>query len=193
MTAPTVSDEAIWQSIKHQTMDELAQEIGRLCMYWSELEMVIATLLAKLLTIEETVPKNIVIGALDFRGKLFALLPIAFHRKPSEAWYESLEDTVNLIDNQLRPERNRIIHDYWIEFPGEDDPHRMQIRAKVVKVQARTRQLELASYKPFTAKDVGLLYVQIIRAKERIEELAQHYSLRSQPSPPTLSQNPNRD
>lgn len=174
MSDTPTEEEALWKSIKHYSMDELAQEIGRLCMYWSELEMAISLLLSDLLRIEEAVPKNLILGALDFRSKLHMLLPLGFHRKPSDQWYADLNEHVNHIDNVLRPERNRIIHDYWIEMPGMDEPHRMQFTGRVVNEQSRTKKLELATYKPFTEKDVGLLYVKIIAARTRTFALRGH-------------------
>lgn len=171
MASTEQSDEEIWQSIRHGTMDELAQEIGRMCLYWSELEMDVSLFLMDLLNIEDVTSKNAVLGALDFRTKLELLLPMAFKRKPSDAWYVEVEKVVNHIANDLRSERNRIIHDSWIEMPGMNDPHRMRLQAKVVNVQARTKKLQLADYKAFTPKDVGLLYVKMIRARKTVSEL----------------------
>lgn len=180
-----------WNSIRHQSMDELAQEIGRLCMYWSELEFEIAVFLAALLDLNETVRRSLILGALDFRAKLTMLLPIGFKRKPTEHWYESLEKLVNHIDHDLRPERNRIIHDYWTQVPTADSPegvpHRITLIGRVIRPQARLQELKLGEVKPFTAKDVGVLYVSIIQAQTRMIALRHRLF---PPSLPPIPRNP---
>lgn len=165
------TDEEAWQAIRHETMDELAQEIGRMCLYWSELEMGVTLALDQLMHGSERVVTNVVLGTMDMRSKLEALLPLAFNRRVNDHWYERVETVVNLINGDLRTERNRIIHDSWIEMPGKDEPHRMHLRGKVVKVQSRTRELKLADYRPFGPRDVGLLYVRMIRARTELNRL----------------------
>jgi hypothetical protein len=178
MSLESQSDEEIWQSIRHRSMDELAQEIGRMCLYWSELETTVSLFLLKLCDIPDSTTKNVIFGALDFRSKLHALLPMAFSKKPDDDWYARVEKVVNQIDNDLRAERNRIIHDSWIEMPGSDGPHRMRIFGRVVNAQSRTKKLQLADYRPFTPKDVGVLYVQMIRARQLIEQLSVEHDKR---------------
>jgi hypothetical protein len=167
----TGSDEEVWQAVRHETMDELAQEIGRMCLYWSELEMTVTLALNQLMQTSEPVVTNVLLGAMDLRGKIEALLPLAFHRRMNDHWYNEIEAIANLVNGELRTERNRIIHDSWIELPGRDEPHRMRLHGKVVKTQSRTRELKLADYRPFTPKDVGLLYVKMIRTQTRLHRL----------------------
>lgn len=165
------TDEEAWEAIRHESLDELAQEIGRMCLYWSELEMEVSLALDQLSAVQDRVVRNVFVGAIDFRAKLHALLPIAFDKRINDLWYENIEALVNHIDNDLRPERNRIIHDSWIEMPGRDEPHRMRIFGKVVKPQSRTRELRLADFRPFMPKDVGLLYVRMIRARANLSRM----------------------
>ena len=168
------TDEETWEAIRHESMDELAQEIGRMCLYWSELEMEVTLALDALMNINDRVPRNILLGAMDFRTKLQVLLPVAFNCKINDHWYSELETVINIINGELRNERNRIIHDSWFEFPARDNSHkthRVRLYGKVVNKQSRTKELQLADYRPFGPKDVGLLYVRMIRARGRLSRL----------------------
>lgn len=194
MSETPESDEEIWESIRHTSMDELAQEIGRMCLYWSELEMTVSVFLSRLLKIEDRISSNVVIGALDFRTKLAAVLPLAFDRKPNPKWYDDVEKIINHIDNVLRPERNRIIHDAWVSFPDRTS-HRLRIQGKVVNTQAFQKEIRLSDIRPFTPRDVGLLYAQMIRAGDAIRHLTFDdkplpHKLSARPSPP---KSPDRD
>lgn len=162
--------EAPWKPIAHPTLEAHAQEIGRLCIYWSELELYVTLFLIDLLDIEDKTSKNVIAGLLDFRAKLQTLLPMGFARKPSDDWYAGLEKAVNHIDNDLRPERNRMIHDTWTG-PEEGSSLRMQLSARVVNAQSRTKVLTLAVTKQVKAEDIGRLYEKVIAATDTINDL----------------------
>ncbi len=165
-----------WKPIIHRTLDQHAQEIGRLCIYWSELEMYVSLFLNDLMAIEDKTSGNVVFGLLDFRSKLQTLLPMGFARKPTAEWYASLEKLVNHIDNDLRPERNRMIHDMWSgPFDGSGKSLRMQMTARVVNEQSRTKVLKLALTKTVTAEDIGRLYQKVIAATSSVNDLWQTY------------------
>lgn len=191
------SDEERWEAIRHSSMDDLAQEIGRMCVYWSELERSVSVFVYVMLKIEDRISSNVVAGALDFRAKLHVALPLAFDRKPSDQWYKDVEQTINIIDNNLRPERNRIIHDTWVSLPGLDKALRMRIQGKVIRTQSRTQEIRLSDIRRFSAKDVGLLYVNMIKARESIDSLSFDYQRQSASLgislPPIPPQNPDQD
>jgi hypothetical protein len=168
--------EAPWKPIAHPTLEAHAQEIGRLCIYWSELELYVTLFLIDLLDIEDKTSKNVIAGLLDFRAKLQALPPMGFARRPSDTWYASLEKVVNHIDNDLRPERNRMIHDTWTG-PTEGSSLRMQLSAKVVNAQSRTKVLKLAVTKQVKSEDIGRLYEQVIAATDAINDLWSGYKV----------------
>src|SRR3546814_18122916 len=52
-----------------------------------------------------------IVNNMDMRDKIKGLLALGFLKKPSDDWYNELKTTINEIDNDLRPERNRMIHD----------------------------------------------------------------------------------
>ncbi len=189
-------DQVIW-AIRQSPFDKHAQEIGRVCILWSQLELTMAGMLGDLMAIEDATVKNVVISSLDMRGKMQAILPIAFSKKRSDSWFSQLQTEINEIDNKLRPERNRLIHDYWIVMP--DTVHRMQHTATVVRDQ-RTQLLKLAEHVPVSVGDLLALQIKIAKASGRIQELADQYAGRptlreifgKQPLPrsPTPDQSP---
>ena len=93
---------------------------------------------------------------------------------------------INEIDNPIRSERNRMIHDFWI---GLDDGtvQRSQLKPKVIKSQAHQRKLVLANYKPITPNDISILCAQIEKASVDVivhwDAYIHSGRLRSRPSP----------
>ena len=195
-------DDQLWQevertiaAIRADPLDAHAIEIGRLCLVWSRLEVSVMMLLDALLDIPDRTTVNILMGTLDFRGKLQALIPLAFSKKRNDAWFERLHEEVNNIDNALRTERNRMVHDFWTIEPGSP-ARRMQLAPKVVKDQ-RDKKLTLANVKPVTPNEITLLIVRIAKAGGAIDLLFEEYRgqptwPRIQPAPPPPG-NPARD
>lgn len=127
--------------------------------------------LHQIMGIREPVLNNVLLGTMDLRTKLEVLLPLAFEKRVNDVCYAQLETTVNLINNDLRSERNRIIHDTFFQWPGANETHPMHLRGKVINVQSRTKEIKLADNKPFGPRDVGLLYVRMIRASQALSRL----------------------
>ena len=161
-------------SIRRHPLDAHAQEIGRLCMIWNRLELAVAILLDDLLDIQHRDTVNILMGALDFRAKVQIAAPLAFSKKKSLDWFERLQSELNSVDNDLRPERNRMVHDFW-SGGGGLPVNRTQLGARVVKDQ-RDKILKLATVKPVTADEITMLIVRVARAIGAIDILREEYS-----------------
>ena len=73
-------------------------QIGRLCTLWSSLELDVTTFLTVLSPFADAAAKNVLMGSMDFRSKLVALLALGFKKKPFDKWYADLEKQINLID-----------------------------------------------------------------------------------------------
>jgi|SRR5579872_871440 len=118
-----------------------ARAIGYLCIFWAALEHEIDTFLDALIPLEAGQVSDSVVANIDFREKLRILLALGFIRKPNAGWFRRLERTVNHVDNGLRPERNRFVHDQW---RGLDPIVRRTKRTALVRPQAR--QIELRAF-----------------------------------------------
>lgn len=132
-----VSDEEIAASVRgaiahmrSHPLDAHAQEIGRLCMLWGRLETAVTILLDMLMDISHRDTLNIILGVLDFRTKIQIAAPIAFSKKGNSAWFQKLQNELNSIDNDLRPERNRMIHDFWYAGIDGEPARRLQLGAR---------------------------------------------------------------
>ncbi|WP_065518296.1 hypothetical protein [Mesorhizobium amorphae] len=139
------------------------------------------TLLLNTLTgIADPTTKNTLLGLMEFREKVRALLAIGFKHKPSDDWYDRLQQTLREIDEGIRPERNRMIHDFWTDLPQDGSVRRMQITPKIVNVQSRQKQLILSITKAVTPKDISDLSKRIERASEAVIKLDREYELTKQ-------------
>ena len=152
-----------------------ANRLGKLCVLWSSLELDVSLLLYTLTGTADVTVKNTLLGLMEFREKVRAVLAIGFKHKPSDDWYDRLQQTLHEIDERIRPERNRMIHDFWTDIPKDGSVRRMQITPKVVNVQSRQKQLIMAIAKPVTAKDISDLCKKIERASETIIKLDREY------------------
>lgn len=170
--------------IRSDPMDEHAQEIGRLSILWSRLELRLTMLLDDLLEIQDRTTLNILLGSLDMRTKVKILMPLAFSKKRSDDWFERLQDELNRIDNELRSERNRMIHDFWTIDERGGPASRMQLAPRVVKDQ-KTQKLKLANVKPVTAAEITVLTVRVATAIGVMDGLRDEYG-----GPTTLPQIP---
>src|SRR3546814_17474159 len=103
-----------------------------------------------------------IVNNMDMRDKIKGLLALGFLKKPSDDWYNELKTTINEIDNDLRPERNRMIHDSW--HNTGDEAFRLTTYAKVSHVQARELALHFGEGKPIGPSDIWVLYIKVLRA-----------------------------
>ncbi len=179
---------------RERALEGHSAQIGRMCTLYSGLELDIAHLLISLAGLSDPVPKNVLIGALDMRAKLNAVLTIGFERKPSDIWFAELNKLVNSIDNGIRTERNRMIHDFWLSVPEEDGTEtmqRVQLRASLKKEPpSGTQTLRLADFKPVKPAEIAELCEVIfaanltaIRLRREFERAPLHGKLQP-PNPP---------
>src|SRR3546814_7040665 len=119
---------------------------------------------------------------MDMREKIKVLLALGFLKKPADDWYSEFKTTINEIDNDLRPERNRMIHDSW--HNTGDEAFRLTTYAKVSHVQARELALHFGEGKPIGPSDIWVLYIKVLRAAGHLSALIEAYNAaEAQPSP----------
>lgn len=92
-----------------------------------------------------------------------------------------LATAINKIDKEIRPERNRTIHDYWTSVPDENDVltmHRVTLKAKVRKEPpSGMATFHMADFKPVTPIDIAALCEQIIESNVAINRLRREFEL----------------
>ncbi|TGP59554.1 hypothetical protein EN868_11215 [Mesorhizobium sp. M2D.F.Ca.ET.225.01.1.1] len=169
---------------RERQLKKHSAQIGRMCTLWSSLELDVAVFLTIIVSFPDAPSKNALMGLMEFRDKLHALLALGFDKKPDDGWYDELADVINQINNPIRLERNRMVHDFWYSFSpevGDAEIKRVQIKPKVVNVQSRTKRLVLADMKPVSATEIAQLCDKIIDAHAKLLVLQHRYEWRGSP------------
>lgn len=119
-----------------------AEAIGYVCINWSWLEFVVECVLSEFIDMPADKPEaHIITSSIDFSKKLDVIKHIGFIRKPSTRWFAQWEGLINHIDNSLRPERNRHVHDLWRKEPERHTPSRISSKVKLVTPKARAERI----------------------------------------------------
>ena len=169
---------------KDTPLGQIADKLGYLCLAWSWLELEINAMLCTLMHPSDLETAASVVNNMDMRDKFKALLAVGFVKKPSDEWYMELKTLVDQIDNDLRPERNRMVHDSW--HNAGDEAFRLTTYAKVSYVQARELALHFGEGKPTTPVDISVLFIEVLAAGGHLDELLDQYNAeQAKPSPDT--------
>ncbi|MGH7022938.1 MAG: hypothetical protein ACREEB_05005 [Caulobacteraceae bacterium] len=147
-----------------ESLDPLAYQLGRLCHVWAEVEFTISRLF-------ETVGGMRAQGApmmldcLDPRDKTMAVkagaIPYATAR--GAAWAAELIDSLNYVDNTLRPIRNRYVHDLWREH--DKLAVRFTFRPKIEKPQAFRRLVVYAGHSQVETEERMMAVLDALKAE----------------------------
>lgn len=162
-----------------QDIEDRAVQIGHMCVAWSSLELDLTILLSELTKFPDAPSKNILLGSLELKSKIGATKALGFSRKPNDEWFHELEALLNEIDNVIRPERNRMIHDFWMHIPdsfGKIDIIRAEFKPKIAKTQSYTKELTLVNLKNVSTEDIQGLVEKIFDANARILYLKDIFS-----------------
>ncbi len=98
--------------------DEHLRAIGFVCVAWNYLEQEVTQYLATMIPVQTLKDIHVMGAELDIRDKLALLRGFAFNRINDHEMRDELDDIINHIDNELRSDRNRIIHDSWVQGAG---------------------------------------------------------------------------
>lgn len=146
-----------------------AQHIGFLCLFWSRIELWLGGILWGLMEPIDEHVAAITITNMSFSEKISAALALGFQRRPSDEWFKTLKKTLDEIDNDLRPQRNRFVHDHWIA--GGDEVLKVTLRTGVYRQQAREYALKLYEIKETKSSDVLVLCAKVMAAGGQMMEL----------------------
>lgn len=133
--------------------------IGKVCARWSDIESFLQMLCNALARFNSHYFENksadfvlsIAVLHLDVRGRV-ALAKVLLNG--ADGMIETgaeIEALLNKIDNDLRLERNRFVHDEWVISP--ESASRTYIKPKIINTQSRTRELSMATVKNFESID----------------------------------------
>lgn len=157
-----------------KAINEHARAIGYVCILWAAMESRIDQLLAALTPIDHDKIGEIFSANVDLREKLEIIKSAAFVRKPNDAWFKAVEELANKVDNSLRSERNRYVHDAWLDKAGEIVRRTKQTTIK--KPQAFKRELVTFTDTPVPVEKIWALCAAI----REVEVMATIYRLQYQ-------------
>lgn len=179
---------------RERALAKHSAQIGRMCTLWSGLEWDVTLFLVAVSKLEDATSKNVLMGAMEMRSKLNALAAIGFKRRPTKLWFERLSKTIRIISDELRMERNRMIHDFWHSIPDESGVEvitRTTLSAKVVKEPPSGEQkLQLAQFKPVKPSEISDLCQRIVEANITLNQLRREYEWHPSKGIPPLPKPP---
>lgn len=97
-----------------ERLKEHAEAIGYVSINWTWMEQIIDATLAYLASIPPfSVEAHCITVNADVSDKIKTLRALATHRQISDQWLDQVMALLKSIDEDLRPMRNRVIHDLW--------------------------------------------------------------------------------
>jgi hypothetical protein len=168
------------------SLDEHAQALGHVCIGWGQLELTLNMLLSSLLfadppgnppTGDQVKISQCISANADIREKIRMALAIGYLRRPDDVWFEKLKEVLDRIDNELRPERNRVIHDVWmVSISGsEHDIIRRRIQTRVKRPQASQSTLETEQTTIVAADEIWALSDRIRDANSTVSVVWENF------------------
>jgi hypothetical protein len=175
----------ILDDLKKLPWREHAQEIGVVCVLWTKLELMLDVLLLGLLESSCETTASVILTTMNLREKVAAIKVIGFKKKSSDQWFADLDAALNTIDEELRPERNRYVHDYWFAAETGEPVVRVQHKAKLVKPKAKQIAINYYSAQRIEVGEILALQVRILSSTGRVMDLIGRSGLNF-PPPPSL-------
>lgn len=151
-------------TIEESEFADYALQLGYLCIIWTSLENDINTLVATLMSLPVGDERNAVIANVDLRQKIQIALALGYLKRPSDVWFNHLKSALDKIDNDLRPSRNRYIHDHWMWD---------QANVRMMKRTLKTTLKKPQAFQPFefsSAKDIPVDAKEILGFRHLVGE-----------------------
>jgi hypothetical protein len=114
--------------------DRHALSIGRLCMAWAALDMMLDDLFEPMLRCSPGEVASIITNVENISGRCDILKRLLTIEAPSETYRTWLIGLLNRVSTELAPLRNRYIHDRWVVT--HEKTVRTDKRAKIQKAQS---------------------------------------------------------
>lgn len=172
--------------------DEHARAIGYVCQSWAILELLVNRYIELLVPLPEGPEAECITVNADMRQKIQMLRGLGFIKRTSDEWYEKLRNQLNILDDELRPERNRFIHDIWLPIlPLEASVDQFIRRTYKMTVRKKPPQAEMElttrDEKLLSAEDAwafhGRMATAMIRLVELLNEWGAEFEHPETPSP----------
>lgn len=171
-----MSQEPNDEAREFQVIEEYANAIGMLTIYWAALENALTVIIEFLLNTDE-VTAQCVATSLDKASGRAMLIQRLVHRPneaPSDEWRDCMANFCNQICNQWGPKRNRLIHDRWHSRP--DGMLRNNPALKVAKPTSRAAKTLLSDApSPSHIQEIEALTTSVVDAMVYITGVGHYY------------------
>lgn len=144
--------------LQNSEFGELARHLGFVVIVWGLVEDATRELLDSVALIGErnTTVRTTVLSMTPFRGQIDILRRTAFIHQPDSDWFKELDAVLSEIEGKLHEQRNRFIHDPWVE---DDDGKivrtaRGKLEVSVSKDKKGNRSLKILEPKPATLAEI---------------------------------------
>jgi hypothetical protein len=139
------------------TYTTVAQAVGEVSIWWSGIEGLVHGLALRTAQLNEPALRtaaaqkqlNLILANLGQRDLFAALKALALDGSPDDL-FPRLDPILNELDNRIRPERNRYMHDSW--EAAEGGVHRRTRSTRIINNQG-VRELRLAEHTPYSTFD----------------------------------------
>lgn len=145
-----------------EVLERIDAAVGQTCYWWSRIEHLVHDLCLHLAAClspdfdksENRIPLHIALTNMDLRQRISTAKAFASQAPTANStFYDRFEKSLNRIDNDLRLERNRYVHDFWDAGDVAGTVERFQQRTIVTRPQSRTRDLSLGTTKMYQNVD----------------------------------------
>lgn len=149
-------------------LHRVAIEIGYITIYWAWLEDIVDELITVLAPLERDQPAEAILGNSDIRQKAQMVRALALIRRGDHTdWYDSVVETINAVDNDIRPRRNQHIHAVWRNPRGLLTREKKAV--KVAKLQSfQPPVLSTKTSEPIKVRSVQRLRKDILHAVKTV-------------------------
>jgi hypothetical protein len=148
-------------------LHEHATAIGYMCIGWARLERRLHYCLVDLKAFPSATIGECITADADLRSRIAMLKGVAFARKPDNKWYDAFCSVLNRIDNEMRSERNRYIHDLWL-YANLETAMKRSFGVELTNPRAFHRELRTQQDKPVSADEIWGFVYRIGRVDTRL-------------------------
>lgn len=114
---------------------------------------------------------NLIVLNLGVREKCSIIGALGYHHRLDDKWLSDVLAVINLIANDLRNQRNRMLHDVWSTGIGDVIQRQKRTSPRVTRPQARQFEIALPGSEVFSPDDVGNFEQACIAAISKLNEL----------------------
>ena len=126
-------------------------QIGLVCVNWSSIDNLLGLILGHYINAPNG-HLDIATSIVDLSRKCELISGLSFLTE-DKTRHTNLVRTLNFIDNDLRPRRNRYVHDGYRFFTG--DNIRLISKLHIKNVQSRTQKLTTWTAEPVTSEEIS--------------------------------------